>query len=428
MKHTVLKYIVLIMASLYMVSCEQETGFTTNRLDYDQYLAQGPMETTSKYFELWNNKIKPDSMQVLGLINVSGEYNRFFKGTGDIEYLKKAEQSLKKATDIAAVGKAGYLRALARNYISQHRFREAFELAQEARKYGSGVQATQALLFDVQMELGNYDVAKQYLDSIHNMSDFGYLVRVAKWNDHKGNLETAIRFMEKAKEKAESSKNRNLLLWSYSNLADFYGHAGRIEESYGLYLKTLELDPYSAHAKKGIAWIVYSYERNGKEALRILDSIINKNKSPEYYLLNAEVASFLGNNMTHVQALDDFYKLVRNKKYGDMYNAYNVDFYLNLDFNEKALALAQKEVKNRPTPESYGWLAYSLLKKGEKEKALEMVVGHIANETFEPAILYRAAEIYKANGKIQQVKALKKELMGSVYELGPLMESQITGL
>ena len=428
MKHTVLKYIVLIMASLYMVSCEQETGFTTNRLDYDQYLAQGPMETTSKYFELWNNKIKPDSMQVLGLINVSGEYNRFFKGTGDIEYLKKAEQSLKKATDIAAVGKAGYLRALARNYISQHRFREAFELAQEARKYGSGVQATQALLFDVQMELGNYDVAKQYLDSIHNMSDFGYLVRVAKWNDHKGNLETAIRFMEKAKEKAESSKNRNLLLWSYSNLADSYGHAGRIEESYGLYLKTLELDPYSAHAKKGIAWIVYSYERNGKEALRILDSIINKNKSPEYYLLNAEVASFLGNNMTHVQALDDFYKLVRNKKYGDMYNAYNVDFYLNLDFNEKALALAQKEVKNRPTPESYGWLAYSLLKKGEKEKALEMVVGHIANETFEPAILYRAAEIYKANGKIQQVKALKKELMGSVYELGPLMESQITGL
>ncbi len=428
MKKIYLNAITLIMASIYLLSCEQETRFKTDKADYDLYLSHNSMETTSKYFELWNNKIKPDSLQVLSLVNVSGEYDRYFKGTGNIEFLKKAERSLKKAVEFAAVGKAGYLRTLARNYISQHRFREALDLAQEARSFGSGVNATQSLLFDVEMELGNYDVAKQYLDSIQNMSDFGYLIRVAKWNDHKGDLDTAIRFMEKAKQKAESSKNRGLLSWSYSNLADYYGHAGRIEESYGLYLKTLALDPYSAHAKKGIAWIVYSHERNGNEALRILDSIINKNKSPEYYLLKAEVASFMGHDMAQVQALDDFYKLVRNKKYGDMYNAYNVDFYLNLDFNEKALALAQKEVKNRPTPESYGWLAYSLLKKGEKKKALELVEGHIANATFEPTILFRAAEIYKANGKTQQMEDIKKELLGSMYELGPLMESQITGL
>ena len=428
MKNIHLKNIALIIASFYLMSCDQEVGFKTKRLDYDRYLAQNSMEPTSKYFELWNNKIKPDSLQVLSLVNVSGEYDRFFKGTGDIEFLKKAERSLKKAVEVAAVGKAGYLRALARNYISQHRFREALDLATRARSFDSGVKESQSLLFDLQMELGNYDLAKQYLDSTQNMSDFGYLIRVAKWNDHKGDLDTAIRFMEKAKQKAESSKNRGLLLWSYSNLADYYGHAGRIEESYNLYLKTLELDPYSAHAKKGIAWIVYSHERNGHEALRILDSIIHKNKSPEYYLLKAEVASYLEDDMTHVQALDDFYRLVLNKKYGDMYNAYTVDFYLNLDFNEKALDMAQKEVRNRPTPESYGWLAYSLLKKGEKEKALELVEDHIANETFEPAILYRAAEIYKANGKFQKVEALKKELMGSVYELGPLMESQIVGL
>ncbi|MEC7263682.1 MAG: hypothetical protein VXW38_08070 [Bacteroidota bacterium] len=428
MKNILFKSIALIMTSFCVLSCDQEAEFRTNRLDYDRYLAQNSMEPTSKYFELWNNKIKPDSIQVLSLINVSGEYDRYFKGTGNIEFLKKAERSLNKAVEVSAVGKAGYLRALARNFISQHRFREALDLANKARSFGSGVNATQSLLFDVQMELGNYDIAKQYLDSIQNMSDFGYLIRVAKWNDHKGDLDTAIRFMEMAKQKAESSKNKELLLWSYSNLADYYGHAGRIEESYGLYLKTLELDPYSAHAKKGIAWIVYSHERNGKEALRILDSIISKNKSPEYYLLKAEVALFMGDEMLQVENLDKFYRLALNKKYGDMYNAYTVDFYLNLDFKEKALAMAQKEVRNRPTPESYGWLAYSLLKKGEKEKALELVEGHIANETFEPAILFRAAEIYKANGKTQKVEALKKELMGSVYELGPLMEPQIAGL
>ncbi|MBO6830583.1 hypothetical protein [Allomuricauda sp.] len=423
-------YTIFMLMLLFLVSCQQkETEFRTNSQDYDQFLASEPVKTTSKYFDLWDNKIKSDSLQLLSLGNVAGEYNRFFSGTGNIRYLKDAEQSLKRAVEIAAIGKAGYLRALARNYISQHRFREALDLAEKARKFGSGVKETQSLLFDLHMELGNYDLANQYLDSIQNMSDFGYLIRVAKWNDHKGDLDTAINFMEKAMAKAESSKNKGLQLWSYTNLADFYGHAGRIEESYNLYLRALNIDPQNAYAKKGIAWIVYSHERNGKEALRILDSIMQKNQSPEYYLLKAEIADFMENDMQRVQALDDYYKIVgNNPQYGDMYNAYNVDFLLEMDVEQKAYKLAQEEVNNRPTPESYGWLAYSLLHLGENKKALELIEKHVMGATFEPAILHQAAEIYKANGKMEKVRELKQELMEAAYELGPIKEAQIASL
>lgn len=427
---TTIQYIFLPLVLLFLASCQQEEAtFKTDSKDYDQFLASEPVKPTSKYFKLWNNKIKADSMQLLSLGNVAGEYSRFFKGTGDIKYLKDAEQSLKKAVEIAAVGKSGYLRALARNYISQHRFKEALVLAKKARKLGSGINETQSLFFDLHMELGNYDRANQYLDSIHNMSDFGYLIRVAKWNDHKGDLDTAIEFMEKAMAKAESSKNRGLLLWSYTNLADFYGHAGRIEDSYNLYLKALQIDPQNAYAKKGIAWIVYSHERNGTEALRILDSIMKKNKSPEYYLLKAEVAAYLKDDMLRVQALDDYYKTVENNKdYGDMYNAYNVDFLLSMDVQQRAFELAQAEVSNRPTPESYGWFAYSLLHLGEKQKALEVIERHVIGATYEPAILHQAAEIYKANGEKEKVSELKQELMGAAYELGPVKEAQIASL
>ncbi|NDV15954.1 hypothetical protein GO009_07950 [Muricauda sp. TY007] len=427
---TTIQYIFLPLALLFLASCQQEeTEFKTNRQDYDYFLASEPVRTTSKYFKLWDNKIKSDSMQLLSLGNVASEYSRFFKGTGDIKYLKDAERSLKKAVEIAAVGKSGYLRALARNYISQHRFKEALQLAKEARVLGSGVKETQSLLFDLHMELGNYDLANQYLDSIQNMSDFGYLIRVAKWNDHKGDLDTAIQFMERATAKAESSKNKDLLLWSYTNLADFYGHAGRIEDSYKLYLRALRLDPQNAYAKKGIAWIVYSHERNGTEAIRILDSIIKKNKSPEYYLLKAEVASFLNEDMLKVQALENYYRVVdSNKDYGDMYNAYNVDFLLSMNVEQSAFKLAQEEVNNRPTPESYGWLAYSLLYLGEEQQAMEVIEKHVIGATYEPAILHQAAEIYKANGKKERVSELKQELMGAAYELGPIKEAQIASL
>ena len=105
---TILQYIFLPMFILLLASCQQEeTEFKTDKQDYNHYLAAEPVKTTSKYYKLWDNKIKSDSTQLLSLGNVASEYSRFFKGTGDIRYLKDAEQSLKKAVEIAAVGKSG---------------------------------------------------------------------------------------------------------------------------------------------------------------------------------------------------------------------------------------------------------------------------------------------------------------------------------
>ncbi|SDQ65139.1 tetratricopeptide repeat protein [Flagellimonas zhangzhouensis] len=429
MKTTIVKLIPIFITLIFSSCDTSESTFKTNQEDYEPYLATKTVKTTSKYFELWNSKIKPDSLQLLSLGNVASEYNRFFKSTGDVQYLKKAEECLQRAVEIATVGKSGYLRALARNYISQHRFKEALVLAKEARELGSGLNETQSLLFDLHMELGDYTLANQYLDSIKNLSDFGYLIRVAKWNDHKGDLDTAIQFMEKAKQKAESSNNQGLKQWSYTNLADFYGHAGRISDSYNMYLQALKIDPQNAYAKKGIAWIVYSHERNGEEALRILDEVMQNHEAPENYLLQAEIASYLNKDILQLQALDDYFKKTNSSNdYGSMYNAYNVDFYINADIKNRAYQLAQEEVRNRPTPESYSLLAYSLLHLGKEEKAMELIDAHVANATFEPALLQMAAEIYKANGKTEKVSKLKKELLEATFELGPVKEATIAAL
>ncbi|MCK0146984.1 hypothetical protein MWU78_15105 [Arenibacter sp. F26102] len=425
-----MRYLLFMMALVVMVSCTQESyKQITDAEDYNVFLGSVESKKTSKYFELWNSKIQPDSMQLMSFGIVAGEYNRYFQETGDIKQLKMAEKALNKAVEIAAIGKSGYYRALARNYISQHRFKEALELANSSRAMGSGVEESQKLLFDIHMEIGSYEKAKHYLDSIKNMSDFDYLIRLAKWNDHKGDLETAIRFMEKAKERAESSKNSSLMLWSYTNLADYYGHAGRIQDSYEHYLMSLRLDPQNAYAKKGIAWIVFSYEKNAKEALRILDSVTKNYLSPDYYLLKAEIAEYMGNRAEMTNNLDNYAIEVANPDYGAMYNVYNVGMYLELtgQYN-KALKIAEVEVNSRPTPGSYDLLAYSYFKLGEKDKALEIVEQHIEGKTFEPGILFRTAEIYKAQGEYTKVKELKNELLGATYELGPSMESKIMNL
>tara|TARA_R110000765_G_scaffold69293_3_gene134329 strand:+ start:900 stop:2177 length:1278 start_codon:yes stop_codon:yes gene_type:complete len=419
-------FIVLILVS----SCGTKNQDTVaQKNDYDKYLVSKEVETSSKYFELWNSKIRPDSMQLTSFGVVGGEYNRYFQQTGNIGFLKKAEKSLKKAVDIANIGKPGYYRALARNYISQHRFREALKLADSSATIGGDKSETQSLYFDVHMELGTYQLAEKYLDSLKNMSDFGYMIRLAKWNDYKGDLDTTINFMERARAKAESAKNRELMLWSYTNLGDYYGHAGRIQDSYNQYLKALEIDADNAYAKKGIAWIVFSNDKNAVEAIRILDSVTKTYNAPDYFLLKAEIADYMGDDLLRTKNLDQYFARVNNEMYGDMYNAYNLGLYIDETKQfDKAILLAQTEVNNRPTPESYSWLGYSYLKNGELNKAVEVIDNHVYGKTFEPALLFQAAEVYKANGEEEKVAALKGELIGALYELGPNMEKQVHDL
>ncbi len=415
---------------LLVVSCaKKETDIITNASDYNQYLTLETPKTTSKYFEQWNSKIQADSTQLLSFGKVAGEYTRYFKKTGNIEYLKKAERALTKAVEIANIGRSGYRRALARNYIAQHRFKEALAIANEAYSIGGGKKSTQSLLFDVHMELGNYVLAERYLDSIKNWSDFGYLIRVAKWNDYKGDLDTTIGLMEKALQRAESSKNKELLIWSYSNIADYYGHAGELEKSYAHYLKTLEIDPRNAYAKKGIAWLVYSHEKNGKEALRILNTITQYHKAPDYYLLKAEIADFMGNAAKADENRKMYAKAVTDKAYGVMYDAYTIPYLIDdMEQPNASLELALREVANRPTPEAYGLLASAYLGIGKTGKAKDIVEDHIVGKTFEPAVLLTVAKVYKAQGNYDKLSPLKEELVMAGYELGPLAMDAIERL
>lgn len=425
-----MKHLLIALSIIGFVSCSEKNKEITQREDYDKYLVNNnEPSTTSKYFRLWNNKITVDSTELLSFGNVASEYLRYFKNTGNISYLKNAEQALEKAVEIANINKEGYARSLARNYILQHRFKEALRMAQLADSLGGNKKDTQSLYFDVHMELGNYDSAEKYLDSIKNFSDFGYLIRLAKWNDYKGDLDTTIKMMEKAMKKAETSNNGTLKLWAYTNIADYYGHAGRLKESYNHYLKALQLDPQNAYAKKGIAWIVFSYEKNGEEALQILNSVTEYHQSPDYYLLKAEIAHFMGDENTYEYNMDTYFNRVQNQAYGDMYNACQINYYLNHDRQlPRALRLAELEVTNRPTPQTYSFLANTYLELGRAEEALKIVEEHIIGKTFEPGILLDVAEIFKANQDVEKVEALKPELMGAIYELGPSSKTTIEQL
>ena len=417
-----------VLIVLLTFSCTNKT--VTNEEDYRAYLTT--KIDSSELFEnvdFWTNKLENTSNQFLYQAKRSGAYSNVFSKTGNIEYLIKAENDLIAVNEATNYNQAGSLKSLAANYISQHRFKEALGLLKKAEANGEKLNGTKKMLFDVHLELGNYIYAEAYLKDIKNTSDFDYLIRLSKWEDHQGNLEGAIKNMEKAMAIAESSNIKSLKQWSYTNIADFYGHAGEIEKSYNYFLKALELDPNDAYAKKGIAWIAYSHDKKPENALNILNHVATYYQAPDYDLLKAEIAEFQNDLELKSDALLNYQEAVSNKQYGDMYNAYNVMHYTDdLLLPQVAIDIAKLEVENRPTPQSYDLLAWSYFKLGNIEKANEIIETYVDGKTFEPAVLYHVAEIYKAAGKTDKIKPLKQDLTASLYELGPLMKEKIKQL
>lgn len=422
-----MKIRITIIAAVVFFGCHQQTENITDRNDYNPYLNTARTPTRDallKDLAFWDQRFNNDTTHLLEMSRLAGIHAALFGSTGAISELKTSEVLLKKAYHVAARNKDVYLRSLAHNYISQHRFKEAQALLDSAYTYPDNRRETEMMLFDVAMELGEYQRADTLLGKIKDTKDFNYLIRLAKWSDHNGNLNAAIKYLEQARQIAEDRDNKGFKLWIYSNLADFYGHAGRLNDAYNGYLKTLAMEPDNHYAKKQLAWLVYSSEKNTAEANRILDSVMLDHQAPDYYLLKAELATYDGNITEAEKQRGLFLKTLENPEYGGMYNTYLINLYAETD-PEAALKLAAMEINNRATPETYHLLAYAQLKAGHKEAALKTIEEYVDGKTEEPKALFHAALVYKANGMEKKVTRLKDELLGAAYELGPVKAAEI---
>ena len=427
-----MRYCYILFICIIFNSCNniELKEIITNPEDYNTFLELSNNKTYKRALsekEFWSKRLRSDSTGIGDLGPLANAYTLLYDTTGDITYLKNAENILKKAIAISANNKDTYTRSLAQNLISQHRFKEAKLILEESYRGISNKRATRLLLFDVYFELGEYKKADETLGYLKNTNDFNYLIRLAKWNDHRGELKAAIRNLEEALNIADSRKSKSLQIWAYTNLADFYGHAGRIKESYNFYIKTLKLQPDNTYAKKQIAWIAYSYEGNIKEANRILDSIMMKNKSPEYYLFKSEMLLFNGAISESNSLIEKFISTVEGEEYGLMYNNYLIELYTEIN-PLKSLEIANEEILNRATPEMYSLLAYAQLKVGDKEEAFNTINNLVVGKTLEPKSLYYSALVFNANNKNKKVAIIKKELEKDYFELGPIIAQKISEL
>ncbi len=420
-----MKYILSILLIMQLASCDtiNDSGHQqiTNLEGYQIYLKQNEnilVDSLKNELKGLQLQFEKDTTRIVVGAQIATTLDELYNLTGQMDYLNESVRFRESVSRNTYIKPENAYRSLAQAYIKQHEFKKAYQLMSSfTQQYSSG--QSKMIQFDLAMELGNFEVAEQLLSDIRDINDYNYLIRAAKWNDHIGQLSTTISLMERAMTLAEESGQRSRMLWSYSNIADYYGHNGDLDKSYQYYLKTLELDPHNTYALKGIAWIAFSNDNAVDDAIHIVKRLKERHPLPDYDLLLADMVSAQGDETREKKLKTQFLQEIKNPSYGSLYNAYAIEALIDTGKKEEAVALAARELENRSTPETNDLYSYALLQAGEIQRALEHQQQYVIGKTYEPVAQLHTALIYKANNMTTALQPLKEELLETRYELGP---------
>jgi tetratricopeptide (TPR) repeat protein len=415
---------VVLLSSATLIGCSTKKENVANLKDFEfavQASDSEGLQNCNDEISFWKNKQLANPSDTY-LSKMGGAFAKRFAITGEIENIYTSD-SLYKQVLKSDSNRTGAYQALAVNCITRHEFRQARKYIEKALVIGDSKAASLYTLFDINMELGDIAGAKFAISKFENKNAFAYVIREAKVDDQEGRLDIAIEKMEKAFKRIKDDPS--LFQWTLSNLGDMYGHVGRVEEAYQAYLSVLKRNPAHDFALKGIAWIALSHDHNTAIAKQIASVLAKRKEMPDMHLLLAKIAEQENNTSEKNKQLQLFAQKASEAKYGDMYNKYLALLEAE-EFNNpnQTITIAEVEIKNRPTPQSYDLLAWGYFQQGLVEKAIEVSQQYVEGKTFEPEAIYHLGMIYKKvdNGKSREYL---EEALQSSFELGPAIATSI---
>lgn len=343
---------------------------------------------------------------------------------GKIDDLVKAD-SLFNQTNLANSGEEpAIMRTLASLAMLQHRFLQADTFLKKAILTEGRTLPNAFLDFDISFERGQYHHSKKLLQALKAYSPFGYLFRRSKFEHFDGSLDSAIACMLQAAEKA--GNNNYLRQSALSNAADLYMHKGNLEEAYKLYIESIKIDAADFHSIMGIGWISLVHDRNDTLAEKIFRFIHSQNHAPDALLKLEQLAEVRNDSSAQKEWAEKFAAQADQPVYGLMYSKYLIDLYTGILHNpSKAVVLAEREIINRPTPQTYAWYVWALLCNNEKEKAYSIFRNVVSGKPLEGTELYYMAKLMQSMNKGYNAQQFFKAAYKNRYDLSPAKQKDL---
>lgn len=416
--------------SLLLFGCQSKNQALITDIYFQDLLLKNQnslLEKTMKQdLEFWKKRQQNDPNST-NLIKYSGALSARFSLLGDINDLKLSEKIIEKLNEETQGNEAGLQRNLASLASLQHQFYKANNYSQTALKIGENRYASQLQIFDASFELGMIDLSKKLLKNLKKNYEFDYFFRQAKIYHYDGDLEKAKEAMQKSAEM--SNGNITIEQIAISNLADLYMHEGDFENASVFYKKSLALDASDYHSIKNLGMIALYQDKNPKMALKILNFIAQKTKSPDVFLDYMHLAQETNNAKAEQKFAQLFVKKASHPVYGNMYNKYLIEIYEGILNNPiKMLEIAEAEIKNRNTAQTKTWLAYALYKNNKKTEAMAVYKNNIAEMPLEGLELYYVAKMMTSENKKYNAKKYFEAAYNNRFELEPKKRNELNNI
>ena len=343
---------------------------------------------------------------------------------GKIENLVKADSLYNMSNEANREQEPGLFRTLSSLAMLQHRFLQADSLLSKAIKIEGPSMANSFIDFDISFERGKYERSKKLLAALKAYNPYAYLFRRAKYEHYDGSLDSAISCMLQAADK--TGNNKYLKQVALSNAADLYIHKGNLKEAYKLYVESIKIDAADFHSIMGIGWIALVHDKNDSLAEKIFLFINEKRQDPDALLKLAYLAEARNDTAAQIKWVNEFVKKADQPVYGLMYSKYLIDVYTGiLNDPKKALAIAEKEIINRPTPQTYAWYVWALYRNNETEKAYTIFKNEVSGKPLEGPELYYMGKLMQAMEKGYNAKQFFKAANKNRYDLSPAKQKDL---
>jgi hypothetical protein len=424
-----MKYLIgaLCIASC-LISCKSEKAKIVEQTYIDSlinhYTLPKLVADNEKDMQFWQGRIDPKNPGQTNEARYAGTLLGRFHQFGDIQDVKQAQaiiQSINKT----------YKNTLASPFVSltgiamlTHHFAQADTLLNTAKKIGMEGVSSDILTFDVNFELGRYDVASLYLRKLKLHPDYNYYFRRSKFDHLNANIDSAISGMLKAAELEKASVYLSDV--ALSNAADLYIHAGDLQKAADLYKSCIRLNSADYHSIMGLGWIALVHDKNDTLAEKIYKFVQTKNKLPDPLFKLYQMAQGRGDKALEKKYADDFIAKATDTVYGKMYNKYTIEIYTGvLNQPAKAEDLARNELTNRQSPQTYAWYAYALYINHKKDEAYKEFQQHVSGQPLEGLELYYMGKMMKGLGKGYNAQEFFKAAKTNIYDLSPSIQKDL---
>ncbi|MBV6647164.1 MAG: hypothetical protein KI790_17025 [Cyclobacteriaceae bacterium] len=405
----------------------------TNYSDYGVY-AEAYANNTAQRIEsidqeiiFWTQKLKDTPLGYTYQEKIAKLQQDRFSYSGDIQDLRRAQNSFQELLEFDWRSGLSTNHAILQNHIKLHEFDSAKRKCEVLLRAYPDDLGSKLIYYDILMELGSYDLASKTILKFSTNDSYDCLVRLAKHEDFKGNLASAIELMTQAYQKAQKHSSSSLKAWTATFLAEYLSHSGELRQAYELYLDALSHDPTFLPALQRIIWMAYAADDKVEEACMAMD-MINVHSAPTMEPDFAEMLAGIDPAESD-QHLKRFYVKAQEPKYTGWYESKIAELEASLfhDF-EKAIDLAKSEVIKRPTLQSYDMLAWVYYLKGDLPSAEKTIIHHLEGKTEEPMVLYHMGKIFLARKQEGKSSKYLKKALESSFELGPEITSDIRSI